>query len=98
MKWKLVPTEMTLEMAAAFMDAPDIPEKSWGAMLAASPIPGLDVARPFFGISRAEWHDKAWALYNSKTFDDTMLAKINVHSIRAVFDATYDALTVTPNV
>ena len=43
-------------------------------------------------ISRAEWHDKAWALYHSKTFEDTQLAKVNIHTIRAVFDATYDAL------
>jgi hypothetical protein len=45
------------------------------------------------GISRAEWHDKAWALYHAKTFDDTALAKVNVHTIRAVFNATYDALS-----
>lgn len=48
------------------------------------------------GVSRTQWHDKAWALYHDKTFDDTMLAKVNIHTIRAVFDATYDALTV-PN-
>jgi hypothetical protein len=48
-------------------------------------------------ISRAEWHDKAWALYHSKTFEDTQLAKVNIHTIRAVFDATYDALLVTHN-
>jgi len=44
------------------------------------------------GISRAEWHDKAWALYHAKTFDDTALAKSSIHTIRTVFDATYDAL------
>jgi hypothetical protein len=44
------------------------------------------------GFSRQEWHDKAWALYHSQTFDDTMLAKVNVHTIRKVFDATFDAL------
>lgn len=48
------------------------------------------------GISRAEWHDKAWALYHAKTFDDTALAKASIHTIRTVFDATYDALKV-PN-
>lgn len=48
------------------------------------------------GLSRAEWHDKAWALYQAKTFDDTALARLSVHTLRAVFDATYDALT-TPN-
>ena len=48
------------------------------------------------GISRAEWHDKAWALYHAKTFDDQALAKVSIHTIRAVFDATYDALK-TPN-
>lgn len=44
------------------------------------------------GFSRAEWHDQAWALYQSKTFHDTMLAKASIHTIRAVFDATFDAL------
>ena len=48
------------------------------------------------GISRAEWHDKAWALYHARTFDDVALGKLSVHTIRAVFDATYDALKV-PN-
>lgn len=48
------------------------------------------------GISRAEWHDKAWALYHAKTFDDQALAKVSIHTLRAVFDATYDALK-TPN-
>lgn len=44
------------------------------------------------GFSRAEWHDKAWALYHAKTFDDTMLKKVNIHTLRTLFDATYDAL------
>lgn len=44
------------------------------------------------GISRAEWHDKAWSLFHAKTFEDTALHKVNIHTIRAVFDATYDAL------
>lgn len=44
------------------------------------------------GVSRTQWHDKAWALYHDKTFDDTMLAKVNIHTIRAVFDATFDSL------
>ena len=44
------------------------------------------------GLSRAEWHDKAWALYHAKTFDDLQLSKLNIHTIRAIFDATYDAL------
>ena len=49
------------------------------------------------GISRSEWHDKAWALYHAKTFDDVALGKLSIHTIRTVFDATYDALKV-PNV
>lgn len=48
--------------------------------------------RPPVAASRSEWHDKAWALFHAKTFDDTMLLKVNIHTIRAVFDATYDAL------
>lgn len=50
------------------------------------------------GFSRREWHDKAWALFNTKTFDDTQLSKVNMHTMRAVFDATFDALNeATPN-
>lgn len=48
------------------------------------------------GAGRAEWHDKAWALFHAKTFKDTMLHKVNIHTMRAVFDATYDALTTAP--
>ncbi len=44
------------------------------------------------GCSRAEWNDKAWALFNDKTISDAALHKANIHTIRAVFDATYDAL------
>ena len=52
---------------------------------------------PICGVSRDEWHDKAWSLYHARTFDDTMLHKVNMHTIRAVFNATYDALFVPPN-
>lgn len=44
------------------------------------------------GVSRREWHDKAWGLFHGKTFVDTQLSKVNMHTIRTVFDATYDAL------
>ena len=43
------------------------------------------------GVSRAEWHDRAWALYHAKTFDDIALGKVSVHTMRAVFDAVYDS-------
>ena len=49
------------------------------------------------GLSRDEWHNKAWALYHAKTFDDLALSKLSIHTLRTVFDATYDALK-TPNV
>jgi Phage protein (N4 Gp49/phage Sf6 gene 66) family len=59
---------------------------------------GLDgFCPPIRGVSRDEWHDKAWALFHAKTFDDTMLHKVNMHTIRAVFNATYDALFVPSN-
>lgn len=45
-----------------------------------------------YGISRHEFHDKAWALYHAKTFDDGMLQKLSIHTIRNVFDAIYDTL------
>lgn len=44
------------------------------------------------GISRAEWNDKAWELYHNKTFEDLQLSKVNLHTIRTIFNATYDAL------
>lgn len=44
------------------------------------------------GISRAEWHDKAWELYHNKTFEDLQLSKVNIHTLRTIFNATYDAL------
>ena len=44
------------------------------------------------GISRAEWHDKAWELYHTRAFNDPLLVKVSIHTLRAVFDATYDAL------
>lgn len=56
---------------------------------------GLERGLPEYvttGFSRAEWHDQAWALYHAKTFDDTMLAKASIHTIKTVFDATFDAL------
>ena len=50
------------------------------------------------GLSRAEYHDKAWALYHDKTFADTQLHKVNVHTIKTVFDACFDALPTPPEV
>ena len=44
------------------------------------------------GFSRAEWHDKAWALYHAKKLDDPLLGKASIHTLRTVFDATFDAL------
>jgi hypothetical protein len=43
-------------------------------------------------LSRAEFHDHAWAMYHAKTLDDPMLQKMCIHSMRALFDAIYDAL------
>jgi hypothetical protein len=57
-----------------------------------------DFHPPACGVSRAEWHDKAWALYHARTFNDQALHKVSIHTMRAVFDATYDALFVSPNV
>ena len=44
------------------------------------------------GLSRAEWHDKAWALYSARKLKDPLLDKVSIHTLRRVFDATYDAL------
>ena len=46
------------------------------------------------GISRAAWHNKAWSLYHARTFDDVLLGRQSIHTIRAIFDATYDALAL----
>jgi hypothetical protein len=48
-------------------------------------------------LSRAEFHDHAWSLYHAKTLDDPMLRKMCIHSMRALFDAIYDALPKTPS-
>ena len=56
---------------------------------------GLERGLPDYvttGFSRAEWHNQAWTLYHAKTFEDTMLAKASMHTMRTVFDATFDAL------
>lgn len=44
--------------------------------------------------SRAEWHDKAWELYEAKMLGDAEFEKLSIHTIRVVLDATYDALYV----
>ncbi len=59
--------------------------------------PAQSVAQKAVFLSRNALHDKAWALYHAKTFDDTQLAKVNIHTIRAVFNAVYDALSAQIN-
>jgi hypothetical protein len=44
------------------------------------------------GVSRDEWHDKAWSLLYSCVLKDSEIMKVNIHTIRTVFNATYDAL------
>lgn len=66
------------------------------ALLDQSPSVSGEAVALQCGVSRAEWHDKAWALFHTKTFEDSMLHKVNMLTIRAVFDATYDALYTTP--
>jgi len=66
-------------------------DRATATSAASQPERGLP-AHVTTGFSRAEWHDKAWSLFHSKTLSDTQLAKVNMHTIRAVFDATFDAL------
>ena len=50
------------------------------------------VDRIMCGVSRAEWHDRAWELYQAKAFDDCMLPKnVSIHTLRTIFNATYDS-------
>lgn len=42
-------------------------------------------------ISRSDWHNKAWELYRAKTLNDHSLAKLNIHTLRNIFDCIYDA-------
>jgi cell division septum initiation protein DivIVA len=44
------------------------------------------------GVSREAWHNKAWTLLQSKAIEDSEIMKVNIHTIRTVFNATYDAL------
>jgi hypothetical protein len=44
------------------------------------------------GVSREAWHDTAWSLLQSKAIEDSEIMKVNIHTVRAVFNATYDAL------
>jgi len=46
------------------------------------------------GVSRNEWHDKAWELYQTKAFDDCMLPKnVSIHTLRTIFNALYDSFS-----
>jgi hypothetical protein len=61
-------------------------------------IKELENQKPLrWGVSRSEWHDQAWALFHEKTLKDGALYKVNIHTIRAVLDATYDAIGVPAN-
>jgi hypothetical protein len=44
------------------------------------------------GVSREAWHDTAWSLLQSKAIEDSEIMKVNIHTVRAIFNATYDAL------
>jgi hypothetical protein len=44
------------------------------------------------GVSREAWHDTAWSLLQSRAIEDGEIMKVNIHTIRTVFNATYDAL------
>jgi hypothetical protein len=44
------------------------------------------------GASREAWHKEAWTLLQSRAIEDREIMKVNIHTIRTVFDATYDAL------
>jgi hypothetical protein len=44
------------------------------------------------GISREAWHNKAWTLLQSRAIEDSEIMKVNIHTIRTIFNATYDAL------
>lgn len=62
-----------------------------------SPLPEMSPEEQLkCGISRAMWHDKAWEIYHINRFNDPTLQKVSIHTMRAVFDATYDALTYEP--
>jgi hypothetical protein len=45
------------------------------------------------GVSREEWNKKAWTLLQSRAIEDSEIMNVNIHTIRTVFNATYDALS-----
>ena len=46
------------------------------------------------GTDRSQFHDKAWALYQSKALDDAKLPKLSVYAIRTLWNALYDSMPI----
>jgi len=50
--------------------------------------------KPTNGMDRAQFHDKAWALWQEKALDDAKLPKLSIHAIRTLWNVLYDAMPV----
>lgn len=48
--------------------------------------------RPTNGMDRAQFHDKAWALWQEKAFESALLPKLSIHAIRTMWDVLYDSM------
>ncbi|CAG9225672.1 hypothetical protein [Burkholderia vietnamiensis] len=44
------------------------------------------------GMDRAQFYDKAWALWHEKALEDAKLPKLSIHAIRTLWNVLYDAM------
>lgn len=49
--------------------------------------------KPTNGMDRGQFHDKAWALWQSKALDSALLPKLSIHAIRTLWDVLFDSMT-----
>jgi hypothetical protein len=43
-------------------------------------------------MDRAQFHDKAWALWQEKALGNALLPKLSIHAIRTLWDVLYDSM------
>lgn len=48
--------------------------------------------QPTNGMDRAQFHDKAWAMWQEKALGSALLPKLSIHAIRTLWDVLYDSM------